>query len=157
MPGVKLTAPPLPDRVEGLMRIKLGPIAAGFAGAARITRDEALYRGTLAGGGGDAGSGSRVRGEVRYVLSEAEAGRATRVDMEIAFALAGPLAQFSRAAIVNDLAQRLTRDFARNLAARMAGGSDAPPPAQEIRAGSLFLAVLWARLKRWLGGRPDGP
>ncbi len=75
--------------------------------------------------------------------------------MSVAFTLAGPLAQFGRAGIVNDLAARLTAEFASNLEARLdqaaaapAGEAAAEPaPAPELDAGALVLSVIWQRIK----------
>ncbi|MEE9250828.1 MAG: carbon monoxide dehydrogenase, partial [Alphaproteobacteria bacterium] len=67
---------------------------------------------------------------------------------------AGPLAQFGRAGIVNDLAARLTAEFAKNLEARLdsAAGEAAaePAPAPELDAGALVFAVIWQRIKAFL-------
>jgi hypothetical protein len=88
---------------------------------------------------------------VRYVLIEEKAGAATRVDVEVGYALTGALAQFSRSGIVNDLAERLTTAFARNLEVRLDGSVDASqaPQHAELDAGSLVLAVVRARIKRF--------
>ena len=86
-----------------------------------------------------------------YSLLEADGGRATRVDLALAYALAGPLAQFSRAALVEDLVQRLTAAFATNLEARLGGADTAPTPAK-LDAGSLLLSVAWARIKALIAG-----
>jgi aerobic carbon-monoxide dehydrogenase small subunit len=159
MPGASLTAPPRDDHVTGKIRIKLGPISADFAGDADIERDAANKRGVIRGGGLDTRSRSSARGEIRYALFEEKGGTATRVEVDVGFTLTGPLAQFSRSGIVNDLASRLTAAFAQNLRARMdraAGGSPAEPEpsteqAAELNAGSLVLSVLWARIKSLFG------
>ncbi|MGH6901052.1 MAG: carbon monoxide dehydrogenase, partial [Geminicoccaceae bacterium] len=138
-------------QVRGRLRIKLGPIAADFAGEAQIERDPARHRGAIRGGGRDSRTNSAASGEVSYVLVEEKAGAATRVDIEVGYALTGALAQFSRSGIVNDLAERLTTAFARNLEARLDRGADsskAPPPA-ELDAGALVLSVMRARIKQF--------
>src|SRR5580698_1338753 len=38
LPGTSLIGSPTPERVEGMIRVKLGPISANFRGAARIER-----------------------------------------------------------------------------------------------------------------------
>jgi carbon-monoxide dehydrogenase small subunit len=151
MPGAALTEAPRDGHVRGRLRIKLGPIASDFVGAARVERDPAHHRGAIRGSGRDSRTGSAASGEVRYVLIEEKAGAATRVDVEVGYALTGALAQFSRSGIVNDLAERLTTAFARNLEARLAGGRDVSeaPQRSELDAGSLVLAVVRARIKRF--------
>jgi len=153
LPGAALTAPLSGSRVEGVLRIKLGPISASFAGEGEVRWDDAQHRGRVQGGGRDSASSSQARGEIEFALSATPEG-GTRVDVQVGFSLAGPLAQFSRGAIVNDLAQRLTAEFARNLDARIAAAArgEAGPAAAaaELRAGALLLSVIWARIKRAL-------
>jgi carbon-monoxide dehydrogenase small subunit len=151
MPGAALTEAPRDGQVRGRLRIKLGPIAADFAGEAEVERDPASHRGAIRGHGRDSRTNSAASGEVSYVLIEEQAGAATRVDVEVGYALTGALAQFSRSGIVEDLARRLTAAFAGNLEARLDRGADsaeAPQPA-ELDAGSLVLAVVRARIKRF--------
>ena len=90
-----------------------------------------------------------TRGEIRYVLREEQGAAATRVDIEVGYTLTGPLAQFGRSAIVEDIAARMTDTFARNLQARLDRGPGGPaqtgPPAA-LDAGSLVFSVLRQRI-----------
>jgi carbon-monoxide dehydrogenase small subunit len=152
LPGATLLAPPTDTHVEPKLRIKVGPIVANFEGAADVERDPANYTGTIFGSARDTKSSSATRGEIRYVLTEEKDGQATRVDVEVGFALTGALAQFSRSSIVKDIAQRMTDAFAANLRARLGhtGGEDgdsAPPQAAaELNAGALVFTVLRERI-----------
>lgn len=148
MPGAALTQPAQGNRLQAEIRVKLGPIAASFRGEAEHERDEAAFRGVIRGAGRDARGDSRAKGEVAYALAEENGGAGTRVDIEVDFALTGTLAQFSRADIVNDLAKRLTQDFARNLAAKL--GEGAITAAAPLDAGRLVLRVLWSRFLLFL-------
>ena len=146
MPGAVVTAIE-DDRVEGEIRVKLGPISAAFIGEGRITRDNAERQATIVGHGSDNRSASRARGRIVYRVAEAEGG-GTRVDVEIGYALAGALAQFGRASIVEGLAARLTADFAENLANRLSGkGPEQGTETAPVNAGGLIRSVLWARIK----------
>jgi carbon-monoxide dehydrogenase small subunit len=147
LPGASLTRPPDGDKVNGKFSAKLGPITATFAGEARITRDDETMRGVVLGAGGDPLSGSRAAGEIEYALFPASAG--TRVDLVIRALLAGPLAQFGRSGIVNDLVARVVQAFTRNLEARLTrsvSGRETQTSAP-LRAGSLLGQVLVARVK----------
>ncbi len=151
MPGAALTEPVQGKQLKGEIRVKLGPIAAAFRGEAEYERDDLAFKGVIRGAGRDAKGDSRAKGEVSYRLAEEIVGAATRVDIEVDFALTGTLAQFSRADIVNDLAKRLTQDFARNLAAKLGEGATAPAAAaQPLDAGSLIFRVLWSRFLLFL-------
>lgn len=172
MPGAALTEPPRGNHVRFQLKVKLGPIAAAFVGEADLERNDEAYRGTLRGSGRDGRSGSRAKGEVVYQLAEENGGAATGVDVTVDYSLAGSLAQFSRVGIVNDLAQRLSAEFARNLEDRLAratgtqpggagtqdtGQGPAPMPqsAAELRAGKLLWSVIWARIRRFFRRTPD--
>jgi len=154
LPGTSLVGTPTDDHVELKLRIKLGPIAPEFAGAADVVRDPSNYSGTIRGSAKDTRSSSTTRGEIRYVLVDEKGGAATRVDLDVGYTLTGALAQFSRSGIVQDIAKRMTAAFAQNLEARLNqrdGGIDAEraaePQVTELDAGSLFFSALWERIK----------
>src|SRR6185312_4294686 len=147
MPGARLTHPQAGDQVEGQMSVKLGPITANFAGRARIERDDRVQRGVILGSGRDQSGGSRAAGEVEYILDATPDG-GTRVNLSIRGLVVGPLAQFGRGAIVEDLVARLTETFARNLEARLTGTATGDSSAEApLQMGSLVGQVIWARLK----------
>jgi aerobic carbon-monoxide dehydrogenase small subunit len=148
LPGASLTQPPSDARVEGKMSVKLGPITANFAGQARVMRDEVKRRGTIMGSGNDQLGGSRAAGEVEYALAPAEGG-ATRISLTIRALLTGPLAQFGRSGIVEDLVARITESFAKNVEGRLSG-SVTDESAAPLQVGALFRQVLFARVKMLL-------
>ena len=148
LPGASLTAPPTPERVEGAIRVKIGPIAATFLGAARVERNPADMSGRIVGIGNDRRSRSSTQGEIRYRL--VPTGQGTRVDLSIGYTLTGMLAQVGRPGLVRDLAQRLIAEFAGNLDRRLSGAPADAAPA-ELNGMALLLGSLRARVARWLG------
>jgi carbon-monoxide dehydrogenase small subunit len=161
VPGASLVEPVQGKNLRAKMRVKVGPITAEFLGDAEYERDASSWRGTIDGAGHDARSRSRGRGTIRYTLVPIDDGQSTRVDIEIAYALTGVLAQFARTGIVKDVVGRLTGQFARSLEAaiaqRQSGGATAETAdwqEQELRAGSFVWALLRDRLLRlftWFG------
>jgi aerobic carbon-monoxide dehydrogenase small subunit len=151
LPGASLTAPPRPERVEGAIRVKIGPIAATFTGAARVERSPADLSGRIVGIGNDRRSRSSTQGEIRYRLMPIEQGAATRVDLSIGYALTGMLAQVGRPGLVRDLAARLIAEFAGNLDRRLSGTSPVDAVAADLNGMSLVSGLLRARLARWFG------
>jgi carbon-monoxide dehydrogenase small subunit len=153
LPGTSLLGTPTDDHVEPKIRIKLGPIVAEFEGTADSARDASAYAGTIRGSARDTRSSSTTHGEIRYVLLEEPSGAATRVDVEVGYTLTGPLAQFGRSAIVQDIAARMTEAFARNLKARLDRGDSGSRattearPTAELDAGSLVFSVIRDRIK----------
>jgi aerobic carbon-monoxide dehydrogenase small subunit len=152
LPGASLTGVPTPDRVEGMIRVKLGPVSASFSGAARIERDRDNLSGRIVGVGSDQRSRSSTQGEIRYQLVPTEQGAATRVELSIGYSLRGMLAQIAREGLVRDLAARLTADFARNLDRHLSGAPpDAPAEeAQSLNAVSLLIDLLRTRVRKAL-------
>jgi carbon-monoxide dehydrogenase small subunit len=157
LPGASLTAPPKPERVEGAIRVRIGPIAATFSGAARVERNPADMSGRIVGIGSDRRSRSSTQGEIRYRLVPGEQG--TRVDLSIGYTLAGLLAQVGRPGLVRDLAARLIAEFAGNLDRRLSGTSPGDATAAELNGMALVFSLLRARVAGWVGrfsSRNDG-
>jgi carbon-monoxide dehydrogenase small subunit len=151
LPGASLTAPPSPQRVEGAIRIRIGPIAATFVGSARLERSPADLSGRIVGIGNDRRSRSSTQGEIRYRLVPIEQGAATHVDLSIGYTLTGMLAQVGRPGLVRDLAARLIAEFAGNLDRRLSGTSPDAAVAADLNGVSLVLGLLRARVARWFG------
>jgi carbon monoxide dehydrogenase subunit G len=160
LPGAEITEQLDEQRYKGRMRIKLGPIAAAFAGEAKVTRDEAAHTGAVEGAGADGKSGSRAKARMSYRLVPEQGGKATAVEMEADIALTGALAQFGRSSIINDIAARLTEEFARTLhgklndlaAGERGGAAPVSPPSepQAVDAGRLILSALRRRILSFL-------
>jgi aerobic carbon-monoxide dehydrogenase small subunit len=148
LPGASLTAVPTPERVDGVIRVKLGPISANFHGAARIERNSGNLSGRIVGAGSDQRSRSSTQGEIRYRLVPIERGTATRVELSIGYSLRGMLAQIAREGLVRDLAARLTVEFARNLERQLSGTP--PVEAQNLNGVSLLMGLLGARVRKTL-------
>ena len=154
LPGATVTGTPADDRVDVTLQVKLGPIAPEFHGSADATRDAATWSGLIRGSARDARSPSTTRGEIRYALEEENGGAATRVDVDLEYTLTGPLAQFGRSGLVQDIARRMTSAFARNVEARLDDKAGAPgglpDRVAELNAGSLVFSAVWARIKALL-------
>jgi carbon-monoxide dehydrogenase small subunit len=151
LPGATLDGTPRPERVEGAIKVKIGPISATFNGAARVERDEADLSGRIIGIGNDQRSRSTTQGEIRYRLVPEADGAATRVELAIGYSLTGMLAQVGRSGLVRDLAARLVGDFAANLDRRLSGGRTAGPAAgADLNGISLVFGLLRDRAARLL-------
>jgi carbon-monoxide dehydrogenase small subunit len=150
LPGASLTAEPTPERVEGTIRVKLGPISADFRGAARVERDLEKLSGRIVGMGRDQRSRSSTQGEIRYHLVAVEQGAATRVELSIGYSLKGMLAQIARDGLVRDLAARLTADFARNLDRHLSGHrpTGAQAGQEDLDGVSLLTGLLRQRVMK---------
>jgi aerobic carbon-monoxide dehydrogenase small subunit len=148
-PGAALTDVPAPDRVEGVIRVKLGPVTVDFHGAARIERDLDNSAGRITGIGRDQRSRSSTQGQISYRLVPIEQGAATRVELSIGYSLQGMLAQIAREGLVRDLARRLTAEFARNLDRHLAGATRNEPAQQggSLDGFTLLFSLFRSRVR----------
>ena len=148
VPGATLTGDASARNISGKMRVKVGPIAAEFHGNALIDRDLRTYSGNIEGSGRDRLSSSATRGAIRYQLVP-QGERATKVELTVGYRLTGPLAQFSRSDLVDDVASRIVAAFAQNVEARLSGKTFSANAA-ELDAGKLFLGVIAGRIRAFL-------
>ncbi|RXF72826.1 xanthine dehydrogenase family Fe-S subunit [Hansschlegelia zhihuaiae] len=150
LPGAFVEATPSPERVEGGIRVKVGPISAAFRGVANIERDEATRRGRILGAGAD--GRSAAQGEVRYEVRPGSEPETSDVVLTVGYTLKGPLAQFGRPGLVRDVAARLTAEFARNLETRLSGRAvEAEPSAPSgLNPFRLVAGLILGRLTGWL-------
>lgn len=154
MPGARLDGPPVDGKLKGRIEVKLGPIAAAFAGEGTVEQFPAEYRQVIEGHGGDRKSGSRVTGRVDYRLSRAEdpAGQpATRVDVILSYGLTGALAQLGRSGLARDLAREMGEMFAHRIDAKLRGGDVDNAGETAISGFRLILRIVAARLRALIG------
>ena len=135
--------------IRGRMVVKFGPIKAGFAGTGTVVIDEAAHTCTLTGQGRDAGSGSQTQGELTYRVRPGEGGDSV-IDIDMRYRLSGPLAQFSRGALVRDMIAHLTDRFGENLSSLLTGKHAAVEKSVDVD----FLSTIWRILKGKLLRRP---
>jgi carbon monoxide dehydrogenase subunit G len=165
LPGAEITEAGDDGTYKGNFTVKLGPTTASYRGELNLEQvDEAARRATMRASGQDKrGQGSAKATIVSSLRGE---GETTHVDVETDFTITGRLARFGRGGMIQDVSNRLLRDFAQCLqrsietpapapAAEGEAAAPAPPPAQAqakpVRGISLFFSVLWERLRRLLG------
>ncbi|MDD9979798.1 MAG: 2Fe-2S iron-sulfur cluster-binding protein, partial [Gammaproteobacteria bacterium] len=148
VPGASLTGPPTVNPVSLDMTVAIGPIRARFEGTAYVTFDNRRRTATIDGSGHDTRSRSTSHGRIE--LSLRPSGTASSiVTLRLHYTLRGPLAQFSRGAIVDAVVERILERFAANLASVAKGKeteSQSPLGALGLAAG-----VVRRWLRRWLG------
>jgi carbon-monoxide dehydrogenase small subunit len=72
-----------------------------------------------------------------------------KVDADVT--LSGPVAQFGRTGLINEMSKRLIGEFVSCLEAKLGAGTveeAAEIKADEVRGLSLFFSSLWAAIKR---------
>lgn len=133
LPGAAVTGREEDGSYTGEFKVKLGPTTAAYSGVLKMTEVDAQARvATMDARGTDKrGQG----GATASIVSSVHPGGAdgeTRVDVITDFAITGRLARFGRGGMVQDVANRLLREFAANLQAQLQGegtGTAAPAAA----------------------------
>jgi len=148
IPGASLEAPPQGERFQGRCVVTAGPLRAAFAGSALLRLDSEARKGRLAGQGRDRLTRSELTGTLDFALSEA-AGEQSRLALTITYRLKGPLAQFSRPALVEEIADQLLTEVADNIARRAKGAEiEAARPLSGFALMARSIARLFSRLLR---------
>src|SRR5215469_11849542 len=155
LPGASIVSELGENRYKGKMSVKVGPMAATFSGDIAIESHRENWSCVVSGKGADSGSGSRASGSMTYSLADGGTPATTRVDIVSDINLAGPLAQFSKGPIVQEIANRITAAFAVNFESRLA--NEAEPAGSDVQASSRAAAakresldaagLLWAVLR----------
>jgi uncharacterized protein len=166
LPGAQITEAADDGSFRGNFTVKLGPTTAAYRGELRMEEvDESAHRATMRASGQD----KRGQGSAKATIVSAlrEEGGLTHVEVETDFTITGRLARFGRGGMIEDVSNRLMRDFAGCLQRTMEGpalaeASDAaapegepppPPPARPVEGISLFLSLLWERVRRLFSRR----
>jgi uncharacterized protein len=175
LPGAEITEGGDGGQYKGTFTVKLGPTTAAYRGTLHMeSADEASHTAVMRANGTDKRGQGGAKAQITSVVSEAEGG-ATRVDVSTDFTITGRLARFGRGGMIQDVSNRLLREFAeclqRNLepddgpavTAEAAPGEPAPfapasgekPPAFAPAGGGkpvsglrLFFGALVDRLRR---------
>ena len=137
LPGAAITDHDEDGTYRGTFTVKLGPMTAAYNGTIKIEDvDEAAHRATLKARGTDKRGQGGANATIVNTLSEHDGG--TRVEAVTDFNITGRLAQFGRGGMMQDVSNRLLRDFATCLSTRLAGSAapaEAVPSGAEIAAG----------------------
>lgn len=125
LPGAAITSHDEDGTYHGTFTVKLGPMTAAYNGTIRIEDvDEAAHTATLKAKGTDKRGQGGANATIVNTLSEHDGG--THVEAVTDFNITGRLAQFGRGGMMQDVSNRLLRDFATCLSTRLAEPAAAP-------------------------------
>lgn len=151
LPGAELTSDNGDGTYDGRVSVKLGPISASFDGTATVTFDDATYTSNIKGRGVDRSGGSQGQVVVDVHLIAPDA-TSTDVTIDAKVTLAGPIAQFGRTGLVNEVSRRLIDEFSACVHAKLdaATAEDAAViVAAEVHGLSLFFSSVWSGAVDW--------
>jgi uncharacterized protein len=178
LPGAEINEAGEDGTYRGTFSVRLGPTTAAYRGALSLEEvDEAARRVVMRASGQD----KRGHGSAKAtIVSSLEAeGELTRVDVDTDLAITGRLARFGRGGMIQDISNRLLKEFADCIQQRIeappaaepnpldavlaatpegaaaappaAGGATAPTTAKPIGGFSLFFRALLDRVRRLFG------
>ena len=129
LPGASITDHDDDGTYHGTFQVKLGPTTASYRGTIKIeSADEASHTATLKARGTDKRGQGGANATIVNTLSEHDG--ATKVEAITDFTITGRLARFGRGGMMEDISNRLMRDFATCLSSRLAGAPAAPSGAE---------------------------
>ena len=127
LPGATITGHDEDGTYHGEFKVKLGPTTAAYKGTVKIEdADAATHTATMRAKGTDKrGQGGANATIVNTLTAE---GDVTRVSAVTDFTITGRLARFGRGGMIEDISNRLMRDFSTCLQSRIA---TTPAPSGE--------------------------
>ena len=149
LPGASLNGPASADPLSVGMTVAIGPMRARFDGTARVAFDDRQRTATIEGSGHDPRSRTTSEGRIEVSVGPSPDGGAV-LSVRLRYALKGPLAQFSRGALVDAVVEQLLGRFADNLSSAAEGKEVGAVP---IGGAGLTVAAIRGRLRRWLTGK----
>ena len=132
LPGASVTGRNEDGSYAGAMTIKIGPTTASYAGRLEMEQiDESSHSATMQAQGTDKRGQGGAKATISSTLSSIDGG-STRVEVITDYHITGRLARFGRGGMIEDISERLLRDFAQCLQSTLAGrpGDGTPDAAQ---------------------------
>jgi uncharacterized protein len=133
LPGAAITGHDEDGTYHGSFQVKLGPTTAAYRGTIRIeSAEERTHTATLSARGTDKRGQGGASATIVNTLMEHDG--ATTVHAATDFTITGRLAGFGRAGMMEDISNRLLRDFSTCLQSRLAEAPVAPT-GEEVARG----------------------
>ena len=137
LPGAEVTGRDDDGSYHGTFQVKLGPTTAAYRGTLKMVElDEGAHRATMTANAQEKRGGGSAKATM--VSTMTEAGESTKVVVDTDFTLTGRLARFGRGGMIQDVSNRLLKDFAECLQRTLEGTEaalPAPAPAAPAAAG----------------------
>jgi uncharacterized protein len=165
LPGAEITEAGDDGTYRGTFSVRLGPTTAAYRGELRMEElDEPAHRVVMRASGQDKRGQGSAKASIVSTMSE-EAG-VTKVDVVTDFTITGRLARFGRGGMIQDVSNRLLRDFSDCLQKSIEAGPPeanhpapsgeastppppvAPPVGKPVGGISLMFGALLDRIRR---------
>jgi carbon monoxide dehydrogenase subunit G len=130
LPGAAVTGKNDDGSYNGTFSVKIGPTSASYAGKLDMEKiDESSHTAVMRANGTDKRGQGGAKALITSVVTPLDGGRA-QVEVDTDYQITGRLARFGRGGMIEDISEKLLREFANNLQASLAGGGgEAAAPA----------------------------
>ncbi len=133
LPGAAVTGRNDDGSYNGTFTVKIGPTTASYSGKLEMADvDESSHNATMNAQGTDKRGQGGATAKIVSRLEEVDDSH-TRISVDTDYRITGRLARFGRGGMIEDISERLLREFAGRLQASLEGGAGAPegPPPEE--------------------------
>ena len=135
LPGAAITDRADDGTYHGEFKVKLGPTTAAYRGTVRIDEaDPSAHRATMRAKGTDKRGQGNASATIVNTLSIDGPGT-TRVEAVTDFTITGRLARFGRPGMIEDVSNRLLRDFSACLQSTITADSHPAATGEDITTG----------------------
>jgi carbon monoxide dehydrogenase subunit G len=133
LPGAEITEAGDDGSYRGTFSVRLGPTTAAYRGELAVQEaDAAAHRAVMRASGQDKRGQGSAKATIVSTMREDDG--ATMVEVETDFTITGRLARFGRGGMIEDVSNRLLRDFSDCLQQTIEA-SEATPPAAASEPG----------------------
>ena len=139
LPGATITEAGEDGVYEGTFSAKVGPASVSFKGTLKMEEvDEATHTAKMLANGSNRRGQGGAKATIISKVSPGDGG-GTKVDIDTDYSITGPLARLGRGGMIEDVGNRLLREFATCLEQRLAheeAVEETAPPAEAAAAAS---------------------
>ena len=137
LPGATITEAGEDGTYEGTFSAKVGPASVSFKGTLKMEEvDEATHTAKMLANGSNRRGQGGAKATIVSKVSPGDGG-GTKVDIDTDYSITGPLARLGRGGMIEDVGNRLLREFAACLEQRLAheqAVEETAPPAEAAAA-----------------------
>jgi carbon monoxide dehydrogenase subunit G len=141
LPGATIAEAGEDGTYQGTFSAKVGPASVSFKGTLKMEQvDEATHTATMLANGSNRRGQGGAKATIVSTVSPGDGG-GTKVDIDTDYTITGPLARLGRGGMIEDVGNRLLREFASCLEQRLAheqavevSVEETAPPAEAAEA-----------------------
>lgn len=148
IPGMALQNLGDDGEVTGKLTVAVGPIKASFSGKGRVNFEASNNSGELYGAGTDKLTRSKILAKLSFDIKQFEE-KHSSLSLHVTYDLRGPLSQFGRKALIEEIADNLLKDITKSILAKASGLQHNVSEHGSFKALPFMAAVLKSLIMRF--------